>query len=151
MSDYGSVLAVDSNAREISDVLVRAGKTVEKCCLSAVLVAYESKGQHVVVRQGVLVFLIVVDTRLAEIRAGNFLLTPWMLISTGSPIGANFTMVISAPGMIPISRKCCRKAPSPPTFSTIQLCPALSSFKVIQRSNPALHLRVRPDIGPSHA
>ena len=56
---------------------------------------------------------------------------PWILTSTGSPIGANLTIVISAPGMIPISRKCWRSAPSPPTETTLQLCPALSSFKVI--------------------
>ena len=76
MSDYGSVLAVDGNAREISYVLVRSGKTVEKRCFSAVLVAYESKGQHVVIRQRILVLLVVMDTGLAEIRVGNLLLTP---------------------------------------------------------------------------
>ena len=32
----------------------------------------------------------------------------------GSPSGASFISVTSAPGMTPISRKCCRSAPSPP-------------------------------------
>ena len=56
---------------------------------------------------------------------------PWICSSIGSPIGASFTMVTSAPGIIPISRKCWRSAPVPPTLRITALFPICSSFNVI--------------------
>ena len=56
---------------------------------------------------------------------------PWMRTSSGSPIGANFTIVTSAPGMRPMSRRCWRSAPSPPTDCTVAVFPTGSSFSVI--------------------
>ena len=50
--------------------------------------------------------------------------------SIGSPIGANFTSVTSVPGIMPISRKCCLKAPLPPTDSTLTVSPIFMSFSV---------------------
>ena len=42
-----------------------------------------------------------------------------------------FTIVTSAPGISPISRKCCRNAPSPPTIVSVALFPIGKSFNVI--------------------
>ena len=44
---------------------------------------------------------------------------------------AYFTMVIFAPGITPISRKCCLNAPCPPTVRTVADCPIFNSFKYI--------------------
>ncbi len=47
-----AVLAVDGDAGEIANVLVRAGELVEQRGLAAVLVAHKGKGQGCAVRQG---------------------------------------------------------------------------------------------------
>ena len=51
MSLDGTVLAVNSDTREIAYVLVSTGKLVEKSCLSAVLVAHQGKGNNSSIRQ----------------------------------------------------------------------------------------------------
>lgn len=56
---------------------------------------------------------------------------PCIFNSIGSPIGAYFTTVTSAPRINPISRKCCLSAPLPPTDKIIPFCPMPSSFNVI--------------------
>ncbi len=55
---------------------------------------------------------------------------PCISSSIGSPIGAYFTTVISAPGITPMSRKCCLSAPSPFSLLTLTLSPIFTSFKV---------------------
>ena len=45
----------------------------------------------------------------------------------GSPMGASCTTVTSEPGMTPISRKCWRSAPSPPTFVMMAGLPMAAS------------------------
>ncbi len=56
---------------------------------------------------------------------------PCIFNSRGSPIGANLTIVTSAPGISPISRKCCLNAPSPPVDIISAVLPISSSFSVI--------------------
>ena len=51
MSYDHAVLAVDSDAGEIADVLSRARQLVEQGRLSRVLVAYQSEGQDRIIRQ----------------------------------------------------------------------------------------------------
>ena len=59
----------------------------------------------------------------------------------GSPRGASFISVASAPGMTPISKKCCRRAPSPPTASIRALCPGFRSFSVTCDLSPFVSRR----------
>ena len=47
-----AVLAVDRDAREVADVLVRAGQAVEQRGLAAVLVAGKRKGDGLALRDG---------------------------------------------------------------------------------------------------
>ena len=56
---------------------------------------------------------------------------PCILNSMGSPIGASFISFISAPGTTPISRKCCLRAPWPPTVVILALFPISRSFNNI--------------------
>ena len=48
-----AILAVDRNAREVSDMLIRTGQLIEQCCLAAVLVAHQRKRQQRSFRQRV--------------------------------------------------------------------------------------------------
>ena len=48
-----AILAVDRNAREVSDMLIRTGQLIEQCCLAAVLVAHQRKCQQRSFRQRV--------------------------------------------------------------------------------------------------
>ena len=54
----------------------------------------------------------------------------------GSPRGASFTRVTAAPGMTPISSRCCRRAPSPPTAVIRPLWPMARSFTVMSSLLP---------------
>ena len=46
-------------------------------------------------------------------------------------VSTNLTSVTFSPGISPISRKCCRRAPSPPTVPTTAVSPMFKSFNVI--------------------
>lgn len=141
-------------------MLVRAGELVKQCCLSTILISHQRIGKHRPLRQRILIFLRMIFSFLTKSRmlcclqpftAGvapcslidrrNLNLSasasrsvssyPCTCSSIGSPIGANFTTVTSAPGIIPMSRKCCRNAPFPPTVRITALLPVSSSFNVI--------------------
>jgi hypothetical protein len=49
----------------------------------------------------------------------------------GSPIGAYFTRVTGTPGSTPMSRKCWRREPFPPTLRIVAVCPIFSSARFI--------------------
>ena len=56
---------------------------------------------------------------------------PCIISSMGSPMGAYFFIVTSVPGITPISRKCWRNAPSPPTAVITAVRPISRSFNVM--------------------
>lgn len=56
---------------------------------------------------------------------------PFMRTSTGSPIGAYFTVFTVVHGIIPMSRKCCLSAPVPPTEIILADLPVCSSLSFI--------------------
>ena len=51
--------------------------------------------------------------------------------SMGSPRGANLTTLTFVPGVIPMSRRCCLVAPSPPMESMMADSPIFNSFNVL--------------------
>ena len=75
-------------------------------------------------------FWLPTSAKVSLVPSGSVSSYPCMRSSMGSPIGASLITVISAPGITPISRKCWRRAPSPPTLSMRADEPALSSLSV---------------------
>ena len=64
----GAVLAVNSDAGEVTHVLIGAGELVEKRGLAAVLITCQGKGEQRVIGQGLLIRLGVIDAALSQAR-----------------------------------------------------------------------------------
>ena len=66
VAPHRAVLAVDRDAGEIADVLIRPRELVEQGGLAAVLIPHERKGEQGIVREGIAAPLRMVLARLAE-------------------------------------------------------------------------------------
>ncbi len=118
------ILALNRHAGEVPHMLVRPGELVEQGGLPAVLIARQCKN-HLAAS---LISSISISFASSRRRVSSY---PRRCSSIGSPIGATLRTMTLVFGVNPMSSRCRRNAPLPPTCRIIPLCPIFKRSNVI--------------------